>query len=92
MKTIDIDEIVTEQVKKYIDNSREIYLSNPEDMDHLLNISVSIILTKENILQGGSFVQAIVNNDLYMASIKADNFNKQYIWFYSKLCNDIQLE
>lgn len=41
--------------------------------EHILDIMVSVMLTRDGILQGGGFVQAIVLNDLYSAVTRADN-------------------
>lgn len=42
--------------------------------EHIINIIVSIMRTRDGIGPvGGSFVQSIVNNDLYGALIRADH-------------------
>lgn len=43
------------------------------DIDHLKNIANSIQLTKIYGIQGGSFVQAIIKNDLRAAVNNADS-------------------
>jgi hypothetical protein len=40
---------------------------------HIIHIMASIMLTRDNELQGGSFVQAIVNNNLDEAINRADD-------------------
>ena len=42
--------------------------------EHIINIIVSIMRTRDGIEpMGGSFVQSVVNNDLYGALIRADH-------------------
>ena len=41
-------------------------------MDHLISLGVSVMLTRDNLLPGGSFVQAVVKNDLGDALGRAD--------------------
>ena len=40
--------------------------------DHIIDIIVSVMMTRDGIMQGGGFVQAIVNNDLRGAIGRAD--------------------
>jgi hypothetical protein len=41
--------------------------------EHIINIIVSVMRTRDGIGPiGGSFVQSIVNNDLYGAMVRAD--------------------
>lgn len=42
--------------------------------EHIINIIVSVMRTRDGIgPMGGSFVQSVVNNDLYGALVRADN-------------------
>lgn len=41
--------------------------------DHIVDIIVSVMMTRDGIMQGGGFVQAIVNNDLRGAIGRADD-------------------
>lgn len=57
-------------------NHRFIWLKSlltETDLVHLKNIAESIVLTNLNILQGGGFVQAIINNDLRAAVNRGDS-------------------
>mgnify|MGYP000362287478 FL=1 len=55
----------------------------PSDLDHIINIGTSIMCTKWNIgYEGGSFVQAIVNNDLSKAVSSADGTNIKALKLY----------
>jgi len=40
--------------------------------DHIVDVIASVMLTRDGIMQGGSFVQAICNNDLRGAISSAD--------------------
>jgi len=57
-------------------NHRFIWLKSlltETDLVHLKNIAESIVLTNLNILQGGGFVQAIINNDLRASVNRGDS-------------------
>lgn len=41
--------------------------------DHIIDIMISVMMTRDNVLQGGSFVQAVVANDLRGAVTRADS-------------------
>ena len=57
-----------------------------ESREHIIQIGTSILCTKRGVgYPGGSFVQAIVNNDLMGAFGRADRINKDSIEFYCKL-------
>ena len=43
-----------------------------EITDHILHIMTSICMTRDKLMVGGSFVQAIVDNNLYYAISRAD--------------------
>lgn len=61
-------------------------LSNLDEMNHIVNIGASILCTKWGIgYPGGSFVTAIVNNDLMEAFGRADHINLNAIRFYVSL-------
>ena len=41
--------------------------------DHIIDVIVSVMLTRDKILPGGSFVQSIIDNDLSSAVSRADS-------------------
>lgn len=58
--------------------------------DHIVNIGTSILCTKWGVgYPGGSFVQAIVNNQLMESYGRADSINRQCIEFYCKMLYNI---
>ena len=57
-----------------------------EDRRHVINIGTSILCTKWQVgYQGGSFAQAVANNDLMGAFGSADRVNQKAIRFYCSL-------
>jgi hypothetical protein len=55
-----------EKVKKFASE----YGENPSI--HIIDIMASVMMTRDNYMMGGSFVQSVVNNDLYGAINRAD--------------------
>jgi hypothetical protein len=43
------------------------------DKDHIINIGRSVMMTRDNVLIGGGFVQAVNANDLSSAVERADS-------------------
>jgi hypothetical protein len=44
-----------------------------EPSSHIIDVMVSAMMTRDKIQQGGSFVEAVVNNDLANAVSRADS-------------------
>jgi hypothetical protein len=40
--------------------------------EHIIGIMASVMMTRDNIISGGSFVQAVVDNNLYLAINRGD--------------------
>ena len=53
-----------------------------EEMNHVISVGVSVLQTRDGGIPGGSFVQAIVNNDLSGSYNRADSTNSRVIPFY----------
>ena len=63
---------------------------DPEDISHIENIATSILCTKWNVgYLGGSFVQAVVDNDLKGAFNRADSVNRDCMLFYVSLMTNV---
>lgn len=61
-------------------------MGEPDAKEHIIEIGVSILATKWEIgPSGGSFVQAIVDNDLTQSFARADHINVKAIPFYVSL-------
>lgn len=68
------------------DISLQILCMDPESRDHIIQIGTSVLSTKWEVgYPGGSFVQAVVGNDLMGAFGRADEVNRQAIGFYVSL-------
>ena len=44
-----------------------------EDKDHVCDIAASVMMTRDNVLIGGSFVRAVIDNNLEQAVNRADS-------------------
>ncbi len=95
MKKETQEDRIREAVSSYIDRYLE-FTNDPgfaivaslsiENRDHIVNIGTSILCTKWEVgYPGGSFVQAIVNNDLRETFGRADRINLNCIRFYCTL-------
>ena len=62
-----------------------------EEMIHVINIGTSILQTRDGGIQGGSFVQAVVDNDLTRTHNRADSTNRKVIPFYVILLNHVRI-
>lgn len=58
---------------KYRAKAREFAKGWKVENDHVINICASVMMTRDGVLQGGSFVQAIIDNNLYEAINRADD-------------------
>ena len=58
--------------------------------EHVIDVMISVMMTKDNVLQGGSFVQAVVANDLKESISRADTDcgkNLRIITLCANFCN-----
>jgi hypothetical protein len=84
-------------VKSYFRDNGPRYITgfvnlSEEDKKHIINIGTSIICTRYEIgFPGGSFVQAIVNNELTETFARADDVNLKAIRFYVMLKHNFSL-
>jgi hypothetical protein len=59
--------------QKYWDKAREFAKSYGVDAsDHIIEVMGSAMMTRDKVMMGGSFVEAVVNNDLAEAISRAD--------------------
>jgi hypothetical protein len=66
METLDI-------VKQYQFRAKEFALEYEVDNEHIISIIASVMMTRDKVgPQGGGFVQAVVNNDLFNTISRAD--------------------
>jgi hypothetical protein len=59
-------------VTQYQMTAKEFANENDVISQHIINIITSVMMTRDGHLQGGDFVQAVVNNDLFKAINLAD--------------------
>lgn len=57
--------------------------------DHIINIGASVLMTRDGELQGGSFVQAVVSNNLQEAVSRADDKCIQHLRFFVGIKNNV---
>jgi len=95
-KMIDVEEqreMVWEIVRDYFnDNSMHVGLHKlfEDSVEHVIDTGASILCTKWGIgYEGGSFVQAVVANDLMRAVGSADYINANALKFYTQLMYNV---
>ena len=62
-----------------------------EEISHVTSVGVSVLQTRDGGLPGGSFVQAIVKNDLSGSYNRADSTNRKVIPFYIYLKDHVTI-
>lgn len=86
-------EIVRTVVSDYFDKYGDMYLPlfiKVSQKEHIVNIGTSILCTKWNVgYPSGSFVQAVVDNNLSEAFGRADDINIHCIRFYVMLMYNV---
>lgn len=66
------------------------YYLNNDEKEHVINIGTSILCTKwDTGYPGGSFVRAVVNNDLMESFGRADDINSKVMKFYCNLMYNV---
>jgi len=64
-----------------------------EAKSHIINIGTSIMLNRLGVnTYPGSFVQAVLDNDLQGAFSRADNINSQVLGFYITMMYNLGIE
>ena len=62
-----------------------------EEISHVTSVGVSVLQTRDGGIPGGSFVQAIVKNDLSGSYNRADSTNRKVIPFYIALKDHVTI-
>lgn len=79
-------EVCIDKYKSQCGLTFRLHVTNEESRQHIIQIGTSVLNTLWKVgYPGGSFVQAIVNNDLREAFNRADNVNQDCIKFYVML-------
>jgi hypothetical protein len=63
-----------------------------EDYLHVVSIGASVMMTRDGVLPGGSFVQCVVDNDLYGAFSRADEVCERAIKYFSYVNKHVYLD
>lgn len=77
-----------EKVAKYKAAAQRWAAMYKVDEQHAIDVAASILMTRDNVLQGGSFAQAVVANNLREAISRADDTCVKYLKFFSIICNN----
>lgn len=62
---------------------------------HAINVAASVLMTRDKVMSGGSFAQAIVDNNLREAINRADETCIKYLKFFSIInynCGSYEIE
>lgn len=95
-KKPDLPDTRIDRIRKYVKERfhekyyHQVPLSDVwKNSDHIIAIGTSILCTAWNVgIKGGSFVQAVADNDLYLAFKRADSTNRYCLDFYSELVHE----
>lgn len=60
--------------------------------EHIVDVMISVMMTRDDVLQGGSFVQAVVANNLKNAISSADNECTKHLRIITLCANFCHLE
>jgi hypothetical protein len=60
--------------------------------EHIIQIMISVMMTRDNLIQGGSFVQAVVDNNLRKAVSRADAECMKHLRIIALCANDCYIE
>jgi hypothetical protein len=84
-------EQVEETVDRFITAKKKNQWGSPipvleDELMHVRNMCISVLQTKWGVgYPGGSFVQAVVDNDLMASFARADRINQRHIGLYVEL-------
>jgi hypothetical protein len=62
---------------------------------HAIDVAASVLMTRDKVMMGGSFVQAVVDNNLREAINRADDTCIKYLKFFSIInwnCGSYEIE
>lgn len=60
--------------------------------ENITQIMISVMMTRDNLIQGGSFVQAVVDNNLRKAVSRADAECMKHLRIITLCANDCYIE
>ena len=80
--------------KAYSDYKSLIFIPFPvsnEEKAHIVHVASSVLMTRDKFMMGGSFVQAVVDNNLYQAANRADSTMQKCLCFMTSICNNVRV-
>ncbi len=89
-------DLVQKHVNEYVEKNKSslpshIQMDN-KNLDHVKEIACSIMRTKWKVgYPGGSFVQAVVANNLMEAMGRADVLNRESLYFYCMVIKNLDM-
>ncbi len=94
----EIEAKVRSEVSKYLDqifvtaNVPLHIMADGESKSHIINIGTAIMLNRLGVnTYPGSFVQAVLNNDLAGAFMRADSINSEAMKFYAMMIYNLSI-
>jgi hypothetical protein len=60
---------------------------NEQVSEHIIDVMISVMMTRDNVLQGGGFVQAVVANNLKESISRADTECGKHLRIISLCCS-----
>jgi hypothetical protein len=90
--------IIREKVSDYLERNAQstgvpIQILFGEEREHVVNIGTSIMMNRLGFnTYPGSFVQAVLDNDLAGAFGRADHINRQCLGFYSTMVSCLGID
>jgi len=84
-----LERYVKEKFDEHLKYNGQYVSLDADEYNHIIGIGISVLETKFPEIgpgyPGGSFVQAVVNNDLMEAMGRADSINVKFLKFYCTL-------
>lgn len=89
-------ELIDNHVSEYVERNKNLLplqvQINPDNLEHVKQIAASIMRTKWNVgYPGGSFVQAVVDNNLSESFGRADIVNRDSLFFYCVMIKNLDM-
>jgi hypothetical protein len=76
---------------KFHDGVYRPFAKSSDDESHIIHIAASIMMTRDNVLRGGSFVCAVIDNDLDSAISRADSTCLKHMGFFVHCKNFVHI-
>ena len=77
-----------EKVAKYKAAAQRWAAMYKVEEQHAIDVAASVLMTRDKVQIGGSFVEAVVNNNLREAISRADDVCIKYLKFFTIICHN----